>query len=372
MNFDLAVVLDALIDPLHRKEHFVHRQDGAVAVYLPVGVSCLQILPECFGGGFGVADAAADGGGGQVVEQGVEAFEEQGEVVFQAGGAEAVAHILIQRALPRVHIKTLVEAGSEAGDGGLVKGELPRRQQADMLQLPGGELGLRVEAPQGVDLVIQQVDTHGVGAAHGEDVHNGAAHGELPVLIHRLHRLIAGLHHLLPHLFDGEVLPPLKHKAVGGDITARRQTVHQTGDRRHQYPPLQRRQPIQRGDAVGGDVLMRRESIVRQGLPIRQRKHRHRPGLSARGGLSAEPRKFPPKHLSHLIAFRNQQQRPVTTRRGINQRQTHSRPIALRPTDGLPRFNRQRRCENGGHISIVTPQAGQTKHQSRPLSPHWL
>ncbi len=214
------------------------------------------------------------GVGGQVVEQGRGFFEEQRQVVLDAGGDDAAGQVLEDRAAAEVDIETLTETRLEAGHLFLLHGELARRQQADRVDLVDRALGFRVEGAQGLDLVIEQVDAIRQLATHREQVDQRATHGELTMLVDRVYAAVAGGLKARAHLLDVNGLAHVEHQAAAQQEARGGQAVQGGGDRHHQNAVAQFGQPVEAGDTLGNDVLVRREQVVGQGFPIRERQYR--------------------------------------------------------------------------------------------------
>jgi hypothetical protein len=104
---------------------------------------------------------------GKVVQQQLAAFEEQGQVVLGAARRAAGAEFREHRALIVIDVEARVPALLEAPDAPPIEGKLPRRQQFDGRRFSQGALCLGIEAAQGVDLVVEEVDAQGQSAAHG-------------------------------------------------------------------------------------------------------------------------------------------------------------------------------------------------------------
>ena len=210
----------------------------------------------------------------QVVEQGGGFFEEQGQVVLDTGGDDTAGQVLEDRAAAEVDVEAFAKACLEAGHFVLLHGEFARRQQAHGIHLVYRALGLGVEGAQGLDLVIEQVDAVGQLAAHGEQVDQCTAHGELAMLIDRVDAAVAGGFQPRAHLLHVEGLAHVQHQAAAQQKTRGCQAVQGGGHRHHEDAVAQLRQAVKAGDALGDDVLVRREQVVGQGFPIGKRQHR--------------------------------------------------------------------------------------------------
>ena len=194
------------------------------------------------------------GVGRQVVEEGRGFFEEQRQVVLDTGGNDAAGQVPENRAAPEIHVETLTKARLEAGDLVLLHRELAGRQQADRVDLVDRALGLGIEGAQGLDLIVEQVDPVGQLAAHGEQVDQGATHGELAMLVDRVDAAVAAGFQARAHLFDVDRLAHIQHQAAAQQEAGRGQAVQGGGDRHHEDAVIELRQPIETGDALGNDV----------------------------------------------------------------------------------------------------------------------
>ena len=107
---------------------------------------------------------------GQVVEQGCRGLEEKGQVVLDALRRKAVADVLVNLAAAHVDIERAVPGVAETGYSGGVQRRLAARQDAHGVRLADRALAVDVENPQRVDLVVEEVDAHGVCGTHREHV----------------------------------------------------------------------------------------------------------------------------------------------------------------------------------------------------------
>jgi len=139
----------------------------------------------------GLRQAEAQGPGGQVVEQGGEAVEEQRQVVLDAGEGQA----LLQAAheLAPGGVEMLAPGLARVLDARVVERVLARRQQVERLDGLQAALGLRVEQAQGFDLVVEQVHAHRQGLAARKQVEDRPAHGEFAMFHHLGDAAVAGV-----------------------------------------------------------------------------------------------------------------------------------------------------------------------------------
>ena len=156
-----------------------------------------------------------------------------------------------------IHVEARIPALLKRRDARRIQRELPRRQHLGLRQLLDRALRFRIEAAQRIDALVQQIDPQGQGAAHRVQVQQRAAHGELAVLVHRLHAAVAAFAQGRPQRRRIQHLPFAQRQTVGLDIVARGQTLHQRRHRRQQQSLTQRRQARQRTQTRRHDVLMR-------------------------------------------------------------------------------------------------------------------
>ncbi len=127
----------------------------------------------------------------QVIKKRRQFVKKQRQVVLHAIRCDVAAHVLIHTALPNIDLKFVVPAVAKPGDCRIIKWKLFGGQQAHAFNPIHGALRIRVEGAQGIDFIVQQVDTHGQGGTHGVDVHQGTADGVLPPLGYGLYALVS-------------------------------------------------------------------------------------------------------------------------------------------------------------------------------------
>ena len=259
---------------LDREEQFGGRQQRAGQVAAAFFVAPAHVVPEVFGGLFDAGQREHLGVRRQVVEQRGGFLEEQRQVVLDAGRDDAAGQVLEDCAAAEVDIETLAEAGLEAGHLVLLHGELARRQQAHRIDLVDRALRFRVEGAQRLDLVVEQVDAVRLLAAHGVQVDQRAAHGELAMLVDGVDTAVAAGLQARAHLFDIDLLAHVQHQAAAQQEARGGEAVQGGGDRHYKNAVVELRQPVKAGDALGDDVLVRREQVVGQGFPVGEGQHR--------------------------------------------------------------------------------------------------
>ena len=149
-------------------------------------------------------------------------------------------------------------------------------QEGDGLGIFRAALGLGVEEAHAVQLVAEELGADGLVVGRGIDVHDAAAHGELPHALHQLRPGIARLHQPLRQLRQGIAGPTaqgdgagkerlLRHGAQGGGLKAH-----------HQHRRAALGQVIQRPQTLLLPAPGDRRRVVERQLPARQ----HRRGLA--------------------------------------------------------------------------------------------
>ena len=210
------------------------------------------------------------GVGRQVVEQRRGILVEQRQVVLDPLGRQSRTDVLVDVAATHIGIEGAVPGGSEAGDAGRVDGHFPRRQDADTVGLGDGSLGIGIEQPEAVDLVVEEVDANRVRTTHREDVDQRTADGELAPFGHRVDGPVAGACQALPLGGDVEGLADGDDQRLAVHETRRREALQQGGDRHDQDAAFGAGQLVERFQTFGDDVLMGREMIVGEGFPVRK------------------------------------------------------------------------------------------------------
>jgi len=158
---ELRVGVGAGVELLGREEQALGRQGRALGVALDEAVAVLRVLPEALEGGFEVAVQHHGGGLAEVVKDGGGLLEEQRQVVLDAGGGHAVAHVLVDAALGRVAIQQFAPAAAKFGACRVVHREFAAGQQTHLGHRVEAALAVGVEGADAVDLVVEQI--HPVG-----------------------------------------------------------------------------------------------------------------------------------------------------------------------------------------------------------------
>ena len=143
---------------------------------------------------------------------------------------------------------------------------------ADALEVGGGALGHDVEGAQRVHLVVEELQAHGLGHAHGVDVEYAAAQGALAARLHQRRALVAGLDEAGDelgrlHAHVGRDLDDVLQKALAGHLAAEeRFGAH------HQRLCLARGRRAQRLQAAHGQFAAGRRRAHKGYVPRRQKR----------------------------------------------------------------------------------------------------
>ena len=100
---------------------------------------------------------------GQVIEDGGRFFEEERDVVLDAGAGNALRNIFVDAGFGRIALESLAEFLAEACAALVVHRKFTCRQQADFRHRVDGALGVHVEGLDALDFVVEQVEPVGHG-----------------------------------------------------------------------------------------------------------------------------------------------------------------------------------------------------------------
>src|SRR5690348_6720984 len=95
--------------------------------------------------------------GREIVEESGRPIEEQRYVELDTRGRNPLAHTPIDRGSSWIAFEARAEPPAKLAHTVRIERNLPGRQQPDALERIEGALGLRVEAPDRFDLVIEQI-----------------------------------------------------------------------------------------------------------------------------------------------------------------------------------------------------------------------
>jgi hypothetical protein len=303
-QLEYGETLHVRIQRLDRREHLRRRQQGPAGVDIEFIVAPRRFRKKALRSAVVITDGDQRRCGWKVVEQRLAAFEEQGQVVLGAPRCAAGADFREQGTLVVVDVEAGVPVLLETPDAPPIEGKLPRREQFDAVDAAQGALCLGIEAAQGVDLVVEEVDAQGQVRTHRVQVDERTAHGELAMLVDRRHAAITAARERLAQGVDVQLLTPAQGQAVGLDVVAGGQALEQCGHGHDQHAALRARQAVETAQTLGHDVLVRREVVVGQRFPVRQLQDVHR--------RIEEERQLPGKYLGLAAVFREDHQEPLT------------------------------------------------------------
>ena len=266
--------LERSVERILRHEYPGRRKKRSRLVATQEPVARIGVLPEARHRAPDVADAGNDCIPRQVVGERRRRLEEQRQVVFDAAGRDAVAHIAVERRLRGIALEHLAIAAAEARAPGFVQRELARRKQPDVGYGVERALRIDVEGLDALDVVAEEIEPIGERAAHRKKVDEAAADRELARRDDLRDVLISGERELGPERVDVEDRALLQEERERGEVQAagavkRRRCGHD------QNVALAARDAIQRGQALRDEIVMRRERVVRQRLPVGKESDAH-------------------------------------------------------------------------------------------------
>jgi phage FluMu protein gp41 len=135
-------------------------------------------------------------------------------------------------------------------------------------------LRLRIEAADGVDHIVEQLDAIRLGRAHRVQVEQASANRVVARVEHLLHIAITGDFQATLFAQQIERLATRYQQRLRADVSGWTQALHQGCYRHDQHATSRGRQAVQGRDALRNDVRMRTEQIVGQRFPIREMQDR--------------------------------------------------------------------------------------------------
>ena len=171
--------LESLKERFGGKEERFGRKHRTLAIAVEELVAARGILPEALHGPVDVADRDHGRIGRKVVKQRCRRFEEQWDVVLDAGERDAGADIAVRQRARGIALEHLAKLRPEVVARSLVHRELATGQQLHRRNRIETALRIDIERPDRLDLVVEQIDPVGHDRAHGKQVNQAAAHAEL-------------------------------------------------------------------------------------------------------------------------------------------------------------------------------------------------
>ena len=279
-DFDAVAAVEDLAQCIRREPQVGRRQQRPFDIVAQLLVALADLLPGVLGG---FADAIAEQrqhAVGEVVEQrrgagsgAARLLEEQRQVVLDAGRRNPGLQVLHQCAAASVDVEAFAQRIQCELHARIVQRDLAAGQQFDAVDPLQRTLRFRVEHPDGIDFVVQQLQPEGCVAAHRVDIEQATAHGEIAGVLHPRHIAVAGGFEPAFFGIEVEALAAAQVEAVAQHVAQRGQPLHQGGDRHHHDAAGEVGQFRQRGQALADDVGMRAEAVVGQGLPVGEAEH---------------------------------------------------------------------------------------------------
>ena len=273
--FDPGEGLERSVERVFRHEYLGRWKKRSRLVATQEPVARIGVLPEARHRAADVADAGNDCIPRQVVGERRRRLEEQRQVVFDAPGGDAVAHVAVERRLRGIALEHLAIAAAEARAPGFVQRELARRKQPDVGNRVERALRVDVEGLDALDVVAEEIEPIGERAAHRKQVDEAAADRELARRDDLRDVLIAGERELGPERVDVEGRALLQEERERGEVRRRSEPVKRRRRGHDQNVALAARDAIQRGQALRDEIVMRRERVVRQRLPVGKESDAH-------------------------------------------------------------------------------------------------
>ncbi len=308
-----------------RQIHLRGVQDRPVPVMAQLFVAFDDTVPQTVQPRNGVVHVHEHAVRRQIFEQVRRPIEEQGQEVFDAAGRDPGTHVAVNGLLRQVAREAQAVAAAELPDRIGIQRRLARRQEFDAVQFVQGALGVRIEAPDAVDIAIQHVDSERGVRTHGKDVDQRTPYRDLAVRDDLRDGGISGQGQLSAQRFQIEAFADLDFEGVGLDVAAGRQTLQQRVDGDQPDTLSGARELRQGGEAAGGDVGMRGEGVVGQRLQIGEHPDAH--------GAAGKESNFIAQGFRLACALRDDDERCFRARRGLGDGERCRRAVELAPFD---------------------------------------
>ncbi len=208
----------------------------------------------------------------QVIGQRCGRLEEQRQVILDAAGRDAVAHVLVQRRARRIALEHLAIAAAKARASRVVERKLARRQQPHVGHRVERALRVDVEGVDALDVVAEEIEAVGQRAAHRKEVDQPAADAEFAGRHDLRDVLVAGERQLRAQRVGVEARALLEKERERGEIRRRREAVERRRRGDDEHVALAARDAVERRQALRHEVVVRRELVVRQRFPVRKQR----------------------------------------------------------------------------------------------------
>src|SRR6185437_13964842 len=208
-------------------EELGRREHGALDVVPAVLVACCDAAPGLLERGRQGGIAHDDRVGREVIEQRRRLLEEKRQIELDARGRQTLADAAVDRGPVRVSIEVRAETAPELPDRFGIERHLARRQEAHALERIERALRFRIEAADGLDLLIEKIDAQRRRCAHGEDIEERAAHGELSGARHLADARISGIRESLAKGLERQGLSAGELEGAALYVLPRRQALQE-------------------------------------------------------------------------------------------------------------------------------------------------
>ena len=172
-----------------------------------------------------------------------------------------------------LHVEPVAPLAAEQFDGGFIRRELMGGQQINGVHFLQRALGVGVEHAQAVDLIIEEIQTIRLVAAHWIEIQQRTARRVFAVLHHLIDMTVTGSVKLHAQGIARQALAFFHHQRMAVQIAVRTDALHQGIHRHNQHAALHGGELIQRRQARGDDLLVRRETVVGKRFPVGQAEY---------------------------------------------------------------------------------------------------
>ena len=263
------------LNDLQCSKAFLRVEQGAGQIVARVFVARTDLFPSFHErrAEFGQRDAQA--AVRDIVEQVGGVFMKKRQPVFDAGRQAFLGDCLVDLGAHRIAGETGPPGLAEALDAFLVEREFVGRQKRETLEAFAGKLGIRVELAQGLDAVVEQIDTQRRLHPGREDIDQAATHGEFTRGPDFGDGYVAGGRN---GALEGLEIELLVHGVVetrAFQPRARRQPFQHEVGRGDDQPPFHAAEPGQCAQAFGYQRPRRGHDVVREHFPLRHIDQQH-------------------------------------------------------------------------------------------------
>ena len=247
--------------------------------------------------------------GRQVVRQRHGRIEEQRQVVLDTGGQLGIGNVPVDRSAGRFAGHMFPEAPPEVADVPGIEGKFPRRQDANLRYPVRTELGVRIEEPQVLDFVVEEIDPDRAFRPGRKDIDERAPDRKISGIEYLLDMQVPLADESFPKRPDVKPVACLQHQRPAGDEIRRRQPVQQrlgVDDERFRAAGDK---AIENRESFGKQLRRRRERVVRKRFIVAKAPQTHvrrkelqfllhRIGSRCGAGDDAYRSPVPPKNLA--------------------------------------------------------------------------